>query len=55
MRASLGINGGPIVAEAVMIKLADTSGQQRAREAIYDAAQPAISGRHPSAAGSGQP
>ncbi len=39
MRANLGLTGGLIVAEALMMRLAETTGRQRAHEIVHEAAQ----------------
>lgn len=42
MRANLDLGGGLIVAEAVMLELGKTLGQQHAHDVVYDAAQAAF-------------
>jgi 3-carboxy-cis,cis-muconate cycloisomerase len=44
MRANLALDDGLIMAEAVMIKLAEAVGRQQAHEIVYQAAQAAITG-----------
>jgi len=47
IRANLALDDGLIMAEAVMIRLAEATGRQHAHEIVYQAAQPAISGQTP--------
>lgn len=44
MRANVDITGGLIMSEAIMLKLGESIGRQRAHEIIYEAAQTAESG-----------
>jgi 3-carboxy-cis,cis-muconate cycloisomerase len=47
MRRNLGLSGGLIMAEAVMLRLGATIGRQRAHDLVYDAAQAAATTRRP--------
>jgi 3-carboxy-cis,cis-muconate cycloisomerase len=44
MRANLSLSGGLIMAEALMLELGTRIGRQRAHDAVYDAAQAAVTG-----------
>jgi 3-carboxy-cis,cis-muconate cycloisomerase len=47
MSANLGLTGGLIVAEAVMMALAPALGRQRAHDVVYDACRRALDGKVP--------
>jgi 3-carboxy-cis,cis-muconate cycloisomerase len=47
MRENLGLSGGLIMAEALMLELGKQIGRQRAHDAVYDAAQGSVTGARP--------
>ena len=47
MRQNLDLSGGLIMAEALMLELGRQIGRQRAHDAVYDAAQAAVTGSRP--------
>ena len=47
MRRNLDLSGGLIMAEAIMLELAERIGRQRAHDAVYEAAQAAAAQRRP--------